>query len=338
VLIVGAGCSHEPPTDLPLAGQCARESHQQLVVDGILGENDCADPSDLSALAKAVVRRTGRQRALVERMGVTVPQFRTPATALFYASTDPRIPPRTLSLRWFDSRMAWYTLKAGKTSLRGLTSAMGDDVLTGEGPMKSRLVLGTSGFSLPGQGRAGPLPRLPKSLAMENMKRTLQRKRLDVESMLARIGNPGLGNRRTNEAAGKEHMNKSLGILLAGIVIGALIGSPRPQVRRVGMVIGIKPEKIAQYKALHADSNSGVRDLLTKYHMRNFSIYLRRLDDGKDYLFGYYEYDGQDYQADMSHLAAEPRNQKWLSVTDRLQAPLRGKKSWAMMELVYHNE
>jgi L-rhamnose mutarotase len=133
-------------------------------------------------------------------------------------------------------------------------------------------------------------------------------------------------------------MNKSLGILLAGIVIGALIGSPQPQVRRIGMVIGIKPEKIAEYKGLHADSNPGVRDLLTKYHMKNFSIYLHKLDDGKDYLFGYYEYDGKDYQADMNHLAAEPRNQKWLSVTDPLQAPLRGEKSWAMMDLVYHNQ
>ncbi len=100
-------------------------------------------------------------------------------------------------------------------------------------------------------------------------------------------------------------MKKSLGLLLVGIVIGALIGSPRPQVRRIGMVIAIKPEKVDQYKALHADSNSGVRDLLSKYHMRNFSIYLHRLDDGKDYLFGYYEYDGKDYQADMNHLAAD---------------------------------
>ena len=133
-------------------------------------------------------------------------------------------------------------------------------------------------------------------------------------------------------------MKKSLGILLAGIVIGALIGSPPPQVRRIGMVIGIKPEKIKQYKALHADSNSGVRYLLSKYHIRDFSIYLRRLDDGKDYLFGYYEYDGKDYQADMNHLAAEPRNQEWLSVMDPLQVPLRGEKSWATMDLVYHNE
>jgi len=41
----------------------------------------------------------------------------------------------------------------------------------------------------------------------------------------------------------------------------------------MGMVIGIKPDKIAEYKQLHADSNPGVRDLLRKYNMKSFSIF-----------------------------------------------------------------
>src|SRR6476469_3651915 len=83
------------------------------------------------------------------------------------------------------------------------------------------------------------------------------------------------------------------------------------QVRRVGMVIGIRRDKIKAYEALHAASNPGVRDLLDKYHMHNFSIFMHQLDDGKYYLFGYYEYTGTDYDADMTRLAKEPRNQKW---------------------------
>lgn len=108
--------------------------------------------------------------------------------------------------------------------------------------------------------------------------------------------------------------------------------------KRVGMVIGIKPDKIQAYKALHAASNSGVRDLLKKYHMKNFSIYMRQVDDGKYYLFGYYEYDGKDYDGDMAKLAAEQRNIDWLKTTDPMQTPLRGQKSWTQMEEVYHNE
>jgi len=127
--------------------------------------------------------------------------------------------------------------------------------------------------------------------------------------------------------------------LLAGGMLLAAVGAKpeNSKVQRVGMVIGIKADQISAYEALHATSNPGVRDLLTKYHMQNFSIYMRQLDDGKYYLFGYYEYTGIDYKADMAKLAAEPRNQKWLSATDPMQVPLPGEQSWAMMREVYHN-
>ena len=122
------------------------------------------------------------------------------------------------------------------------------------------------------------------------------------------------------------------------VFVGALYAkTENTRVQRIGMVIGIKAGQISAYEALHAASNPGVRDLLEKYHMHNFSIYMRQLDDGKYYLFGYYEYTGTDYKADMEKLGAEPRNQKWLSVTGPMQAPLPGEQSWAMMKEVYHN-
>jgi L-rhamnose mutarotase len=123
-----------------------------------------------------------------------------------------------------------------------------------------------------------------------------------------------------------------------GVFVGALYAkTENTRVQRIGMVIGIKADQISAYEALHAASNPGVRDLLEKYHMHNFSIYMSQLDDGKDYLFGYYEYTGTDYKADMEKLGAEPRNQKWLSVTGPMQVPLPGGQSWAMMKEVYHN-
>ena len=118
---------------------------------------------------------------------------------------------------------------------------------------------------------------------------------------------------------------------------GLYANSESPHVQRIGMVIGIKPDQISAYEALHAASNAGVRDLLTKYHMHNFSIFIHQLDNGKYYLFGYYEYTGRDYKADMAKLATEPRNQKWLSVTDPMQIPLSGEKSWTKVQEVYHN-
>lgn len=107
--------------------------------------------------------------------------------------------------------------------------------------------------------------------------------------------------------------------------------------QRVGMVIGIHPDRIGAYEALHAASNPGVRDLLVKYHMHNFSIFIHRFEDGRYYLFGYYDYSGHDYKGDMEKLAAEPRNQQWWSLACPMQIPLGGDPSWSMMREVFHN-
>jgi len=108
-------------------------------------------------------------------------------------------------------------------------------------------------------------------------------------------------------------------------------------VQRIGMVIGIHPDRVSAYEALHAASNPGVRDLLNKYHMHNFSIFIQQLESGKYYLFGYYEYTGTDYKRDMDALASEPRNRQWLSTTDAMQIPLPGERSWSVMREVYYN-
>lgn len=108
-------------------------------------------------------------------------------------------------------------------------------------------------------------------------------------------------------------------------------------IKRVGMVIKLKPEYMEEYKALHADSNSGVRDLLVKANLRNFSIFLHQLDDGNYYEFGYYEYHGDDFETDMARLAKKDRNIEWLKVCDPMQVPLDGYDGWAEMERVYYN-
>jgi L-rhamnose mutarotase len=117
-----------------------------------------------------------------------------------------------------------------------------------------------------------------------------------------------------------------------------LSGCATQGTRRVGMVIGLKADKIAEYRNLHADSNPGVRDLLRKYNMRNFSIFLVKMDDGNYYEFGVYDYAGSNYEEDMAKLAAEPRNKEWLKVCDPMQMPLKGEQSWKIMEQVYYNE
>jgi L-rhamnose mutarotase len=110
------------------------------------------------------------------------------------------------------------------------------------------------------------------------------------------------------------------------------------KVKRVGMVVKIKKGKLEEYKKLHADSNPGVRDLLTKYGMHNFSIYIVRLADSAWYEFGYYEYWGKDLEGDMQKLAEEPRNKRWLELCDPLQEGiLPDQQGWKQMDRLYYN-
>ena len=67
MLVLGAGCSKEEPTSLPLSGDLSEECYRQLLADGILEGSDVSDPRDLSAVADAVFRKTGSQKELVNR-------------------------------------------------------------------------------------------------------------------------------------------------------------------------------------------------------------------------------------------------------------------------------
>src|ERR1700677_2412081 len=93
--------------------------------------------------------------------------------------------------------------------------------------------------------------------------------------------------------------------LLAGGAIGFYCHSQQRQPVRTGMLIGVEPDQIAAYEALHAASTTGVRDLLDKYHMHNFSIYIQKMEDGHSYLFAYYEYTGSNAKADAEAMAKE---------------------------------
>ncbi len=131
---------------------------------------------------------------------------------------------------------------------------------------------------------------------------------------------------------------KMICAILSVFMVMSVSGCGQQKVQRVGMVIGIKPEMVEEYKKLHADTNSGVRDLLKKANITNFSIYIQQFDDGKYYLFGYYEYTGNDYDADMKKLSDNPRNTEWLKLCDPMQIPFQGQNSWQLMKRVYYNK
>ena len=104
------------------------------------------------------------------------------------------------------------------------------------------------------------------------------------------------------------------------------------------MVIGIAPEKIAEYKVLHAAVWAQVLARLSASNVRNYSIFLR---EPENLLFGYWEYHGEDFAADMAAIAADPATQDWWKLCGpcqrRLDSCAEGEH-WAPMEEVFHME
>jgi len=110
--------------------------------------------------------------------------------------------------------------------------------------------------------------------------------------------------------------------------------SQNKKVKRYAWVIKVKPEKLEYYKELHANPWPEVNAMLKKCNIQNYSIYFR---DGL--LFSYLEYTGNDFDADMKKMAADPMTQKWWKETDPCQEPVNSAEEgvwWADMEEVYH--
>jgi L-rhamnose mutarotase len=113
------------------------------------------------------------------------------------------------------------------------------------------------------------------------------------------------------------------------------------KMKRVGQVIGIREEKIPEYKALHAAVWPDILAQIKRSNIRNYSIFLRRLPDGNHYLFSYCEYIGDDFEGDMAKMAADPRTQEWWALCGPCQQPLPDVPAggwWADMEAVFHCE
>ena len=109
--------------------------------------------------------------------------------------------------------------------------------------------------------------------------------------------------------------------------------------KRYGMVLALHSDRVEEYKRLHAAVWPGVLDTIRECNIRNYSIYLRMLDDGQHYLFSYFEYTGGDFAADMAKMAADPTTQKWWDCCKPCQKPIENRTPcewWSTMEEVFH--
>jgi L-rhamnose mutarotase len=106
----------------------------------------------------------------------------------------------------------------------------------------------------------------------------------------------------------------------------------------MGWVIRIRPEKIAEYKALHAAVWPEVLATIKACGIRNYTIYLR---EPENLLFAHFEYHGDDFAADTARMAGDAATRRWWALTDPCQEGLESRKEgewWAPLTEVFHSD
>lgn len=95
--------------------------------------------------------------------------------------------------------------------------------------------------------------------------------------------------------------------------------------QRIASVIGVDHDGIAEYERLHSEVWPEVLARIAASNVTNYSIFRHG-----DLLFSYLEYVGDDLDADMASMAADPVTQQWWAVCGPLQRPLddRAKGEW----------
>ena len=106
--------------------------------------------------------------------------------------------------------------------------------------------------------------------------------------------------------------------------------------KRYGQMLGLKPEKSAEYRAYHARVWPEVLAMIRACNIRNYSIFLKG-----GLLFAYFEYTGNDFAGDMARMAADPKTREWWAIMMPMQEPIASRADgewWADMEEVFHND
>lgn len=106
--------------------------------------------------------------------------------------------------------------------------------------------------------------------------------------------------------------------------------------KRIASVIGIAPEHVEEYERLHADVWPEVLKQIHESNISNYSIYRYG-----ELLFSYFEYIGDDFDADAAAMAADPKTQEWWAVCMPLQRPVEDRAEgewWKEIPEIFHTD
>ena len=105
-------------------------------------------------------------------------------------------------------------------------------------------------------------------------------------------------------------------------------------IQRYGMAVRLKDEKRQYYIDNHANVWPEVLEELKKINVQNYSIFLK-----EDFMFGYLEYTGIDFDGDMGKMQQIPIVEKWTKLMIDCFNPFpnnENNNSWVMMDEIFH--
>jgi len=105
--------------------------------------------------------------------------------------------------------------------------------------------------------------------------------------------------------------------------------------RRYAQVIQLLPDFRDEYIRYHQEVWPTVLARIEACNIRNYSIFLH-----DSLLIAYFEYHGDNYEADMEKMAADSETQRWWSIMDPMQQPLpeavKEGTRWLEVPEVFH--
>ena len=101
--------------------------------------------------------------------------------------------------------------------------------------------------------------------------------------------------------------------------------------KRIGTITKLKPGCGAEYKKIHDEIWPDVVAAAHEANMRNYTIFQHG-----DYLFSYYEYVGDDFEADMAKKNALAVSPKWQAATGTFLDLVEGGSKLIKMDEIWH--
>lgn len=104
--------------------------------------------------------------------------------------------------------------------------------------------------------------------------------------------------------------------------------------KRIGTLMKLKPGALEQYIKIHNEIWDDVVAAAHDAGMRNYTVFLA--PDG--YLFSYYEYIGDDFDADMARKNALPVSPKWQAATGAFRELIDGDSKVMELGEIWHHD